>query len=75
MKNQKNGAAAPRLSLLSVALSAALSSGAWAQQVPQLPDVRIQAERFQTLPQPTGWLNAAQINTRRASTSDTASLL
>lgn len=75
MKNQKNGAAAPRLSLLSVALSAALSSGAWAQQVPQMPDVRIEAGRLQTLPQPTGWLNAAQINTRRSSTSDTASLL
>ena len=72
MKNQKNGAVAPRLSLLSVALSAALSSGAWAQQVPQMPDVNIQAGR----PEHSGtWLDEAQIARRRASTSDAAQLL
>ncbi len=72
MKNQKNGAAAPRLSLLSVALSAALSSGAWAQQVPQLPDVNIQADR----PERSGnWMDEAQIARRRAYTSDSARLL
>ena len=72
MKNQKNGAVAPRLSLLSVALSAALSSGAWAQQVPQLPDVNIQAER----PERSGnWMDEAQIARRRAYTSDTVRLL
>lgn len=71
MKNQKNGAAAPRLSLLSVALSAALSSGAWAQQAPQLPDVNIQADR----PERGGnWMDEAQIARRRAYTSDSARL-
>jgi iron complex outermembrane receptor protein len=71
MKNQKIGAVAPRLSLLSVALSAALSSGAWAQQTPQLPDVNIQADR----PERSGnWMDEAQIARRRAYTSDSARL-
>jgi iron complex outermembrane receptor protein len=72
MKNQRKGAVAPRLSLLCVALSAALSSGAYAQPVPQLPDVTIQGNR----PEHSGsWLNEAQISHRRAYTSDTARLL
>jgi len=72
MKNQKKGAVAPRLSLLCVALGAALSSGAYAQPVPQLPDVTIQGNR----PEQSGsWLYEAQILYRRSYTSDTARLL
>jgi len=72
MKNKSYGAKAPRLSLFSVALSAALSSLSWAQQVPQLPDVNIQADR----PERRGsWMDEAQISHRRAYTSDSARLL
>lgn len=77
MKNKNLGALAPRLSVLSIALSAALSSGAWAQQAASasqasMPDVNIQADR----PVRAGdWLNDAQIAHRRAYTSDAARLL
>ncbi len=77
MKNKNLGALAPRLSVLSIALSAALSSGALAQQAASasqasMPDVNIQADR----PARAGdWLNDAQIAHRRAYTSDAARLL
>jgi len=72
MKNKNLGALAPRLSMLSIALSAALSSGAWAQQVPQLETVTIVGDKaplFGTS------LSGDALNARRFATSDTASLL
>lgn len=72
MKNSKFIAAAPRRSVLSAALTAALCSGAWAQEIQQLPTVTVFGERLS----PFGSsLNGDNLGSRRFATNDTAALL
>jgi iron complex outermembrane recepter protein len=72
MKYKKFGAYVPRMSVLSIALGAALASGAWAQQVPQLDTVTIVGDKA---PLFGISLSGDVLNTRRFATGDTASLL
>lgn len=72
MKNQKLGAKAPRFSLLNVAIIAALSVEAWAQQLPQLDKVTVVGENN---PLFGASLFGDPLNARRLGTNDTASLL
>jgi iron complex outermembrane receptor protein len=72
MKNKHFEAVEPRLSALHVAISFALCSGAWAQQVPQLSPVIVIGERMPALGISLG---GESLNTRRFATNDTATLL
>lgn len=72
MKNKTCGSSVLRLSILNIALSLALCSGAWAQEVTELEPIIIIGERmpaFGTSP------NKETLNARRFATNDTAALL
>jgi len=72
MKNKNPGAFVPRQSVLNAAIGLALCSGAWAQQVPQLPAVIVIGE---TIPGFGIALDGKAMNARRFATNDTAALL
>ncbi len=72
MKNKNLGACALRLSILSVALNAALSSGVWAQQLPHLAPIIVVGDRIT----PFGLsLRGDNLDARRFATNDAAALL
>lgn len=62
----------PRLSILSLALGMALCSGAWADEVEQLPQINVIGER---IPAFGDVLNYETLNARRFATNDTSTLL
>ncbi|WP_342618593.1 TonB-dependent receptor [Rhodoferax sp. GW822-FHT02A01] len=72
MKKQKIAATAPAMSSLGMALLAALSTHASAQQTPQLPEVVVSSSR---VPTGSSALDASQIARQGAYTSDSARLL
>jgi iron complex outermembrane receptor protein len=72
MKNKNLGTFVPRLSMLNAAIGLALCSGAWAQQVPQLPTVTVIGERMSEFGIS---LDGKNLNARRFATNDTATLL
>lgn len=72
MKNNILNTVVPRLSVLSIALSAALCSGAWAQHTTQLDTVIVVGERMPTFGVSLG---GEILNARRFATNDTATLL
>lgn len=72
MRNKNLGTFVPRLSMLNAAIGLALCSGAWAQQVTQLPPVVIIGERMSEFGVS---LDGKTLNVRRFATNDTATLL
>lgn len=72
MKNKTPGAFVPRQSMLNAAIGLALCSGAWAQQVTQLPTVIVVGE---TTSEFCVSLDGKTLTARRFATNDTATLL
>jgi len=72
MKNNNPVILTPRLSILNVAIGLALCSGAWAEEVMQLPEIKVIGER---LPAFGVLLNGETLNARRFATNDTSTLL
>ncbi|WP_029146838.1 TonB-dependent siderophore receptor [Methylophilus sp. 5] len=72
MKKKNPIVVAPRLSILNVAIGLALCSGAWAEEVQQLPEIKVIGER---LPAFGVLLTDETLNARRFATNDTSTLL